>query len=175
MIVLSYIFFRGIQLFWASLWVFNSLRTLHRLRPRKLGRHWPCEDKCIIIKLQILSELSMFVLQESSEATLYKWAKFLSMLNIILTSQQCEQQLQRTNRNEIQMVDNLTPRLGVDTPYLRAFLHTSGFSHVMRPRACLHGVTMPKRAWRINNERLCRNLLYVIVTIALSQHAHPYN
>ena len=126
-------------------------------------------------RVWVLSWIIYVRLAESGEATLYKWAKFLSMLNIILTSQQSEQQLQRTNRNEIQMVDNLTPRLGVDTPYLRAFLHTSGFSHVMRPRACLHGVTMPKRAWRINNERLCRNLLYVIVTIALSQHAHPYN
>ena len=34
---------------------------------------------------EFLAELSMFALQESNEATLYKWAKFLSILNIIFT------------------------------------------------------------------------------------------
>ena len=34
---------------------------------------------------EFLAELSLFALQESNEATLYKWAKFLSILNIILT------------------------------------------------------------------------------------------
>ena len=41
-------FFRGIQLFWATLWVCKSFRTLHWLRPWKLGRHWSWEDKCSI-------------------------------------------------------------------------------------------------------------------------------
>ena len=36
-------------------------------------------------EFEFLAELSMFDLQESSEATLYKWAKFLFILNIILT------------------------------------------------------------------------------------------
>ena len=35
---------------------------------------------------EFLAELSMFDLQESSEATLYKWANFLSILNIVFTS-----------------------------------------------------------------------------------------
>ena len=43
-------------------------------------------------------------------------AKFLSILNRILTSWQCEQQLQRTNRNEIEIVENLTVEIGMDTP-----------------------------------------------------------
>ena len=34
---------------------------------------------------EFLAELSTFDLQESSEATLYKWAKFLCILDIILT------------------------------------------------------------------------------------------
>ena len=65
---------------------------------------------------EFLVELSLFPSQESSEATLYKWATLLSILNIILTSQQCEQQLQRINRNEIQMVDKQTAWLVMDTP-----------------------------------------------------------
>ena len=48
---------------------------------------------------EFLAELSLFASQKSGEATLYKWAKFLSIWNIILTSQQCEQILQWTNEN----------------------------------------------------------------------------
>ena len=58
---------------------------------------------------------SSFTLQESSEATLCKWAKFLSILNIILTSQQSKQQ-QRINKSQKQIVDNLDARLDMDTP-----------------------------------------------------------
>ena len=36
---------------------------------------------------EFLAQLSSFALLESSEASLYKWAKFVSILNIILTSQ----------------------------------------------------------------------------------------
>ena len=36
---------------------------------------------------EFLAELSLFALQGSSEATLYKWAKLLSILKRILTSQ----------------------------------------------------------------------------------------
>ena len=57
---------------------------------------------------EFFTELSLFALQKSSGATLYKWAKFLSILNIILTSQQNEQLLLRTNKNQRQTVDNLT-------------------------------------------------------------------
>ena len=59
--------------------------------------------------------LSSFTSQESSEATLCKWAKFLSILNIILTSQQSKQQ-QRMNKSQKHIVDNLDARLDMDTP-----------------------------------------------------------
>ena len=48
---------------------------------------------------EFLAELSLFASHKSGEATVYKWAKFLSIWNIILTSKQCEQILQWTNEN----------------------------------------------------------------------------
>ena len=82
---------------------------------------------------EFLAELSLFALQKSSGATLYKWAKFLSILNIILTSQQNEQQLLPTNKNQRQTVDNLTART-----LLNFAENISGLSNVTRSRAGSH-------------------------------------
>ena len=82
---------------------------------------------------EFLAELSLFALQKSSGATLYKWAKFLSILNIILTSQQNEQQLLPTNKNQRQTVDNLTART-----LLNFAENISGLSNVTRLRAGSH-------------------------------------
>ena len=80
---------------------------------------------------EFLAELSLFALQKSSGATLYKWAKFLSILNIILTSQQNE--LLPTNKNQRQTVDNLTART-----LLNFAENISGLSNVTRLRAGSH-------------------------------------
>ena len=82
---------------------------------------------------EFLAELSLFALQKSSGATLYKWAKFLSILNIILTSQQNEQQLLPTNKNQRQTVDNLTART-----LLNFAENISGLSNFTRLRAGSH-------------------------------------
>ena len=65
---------------------------------------------------EFMAELSLFASKESSEATLYKWAKYLSILNMTLTCQRSTQQQQRMNKNQIQILDNPTARLDVDTP-----------------------------------------------------------
>ena len=96
-------------------------------------------------------ELSLFASQKSSEATLYKEAKFLSILNIILTSQQCEQQLQWINKNPNTDCWQSNRSAQVDTPYFTQFIspppqNMSGFSNVTRLTACLHSVTVPKIA-----------------------------
>ena len=65
---------------------------------------------------EFLAELSLFALQAPSKATLYKCAKFLSILNIILTSQQSKQQLGVMNKNQVRFVDDPTAQLDMDTP-----------------------------------------------------------
>ena len=65
---------------------------------------------------EFLAELSLIALQEPSKATLYKCAKFLSILNIILTSQQSKQQLGVMNKNQVRFVDDPTAQLDMDTP-----------------------------------------------------------
>ena len=84
---------------------------------------------------EFLAELSLFALQKSSGATLYKWAKFLYILNIILTSQQNEQQLLPTNKNQRQTLDNLTAQTLLN---LLPPQNISGLSSVTRLGAGSH-------------------------------------
>ena len=46
--MISNMFVKRHSAIWAFLWVCKSLRTVHVLRPWKLGRHWSWEDKCSI-------------------------------------------------------------------------------------------------------------------------------
>ena len=107
---------------------------------------------------ELFAELSLFALQKSSGATLYKWAKLLSILNIILTSQQNEQQLLPTNKNQRQTVDNLTARTLLNLLPPQNF---SGLSSVTRLRAGSHYRQFGRKSFTLWT-KICQHISFLM-------------